>query len=185
LLAERPIRVGDLVNVDGIDANVTNIGARSTKVRTGSNLEILVPNSKFLENNVTNWTLSDTRVRTSVCVGVAYGSPVREVIHVLKKVIDQHELVIRSPEPIVLFKEFADSALTFEVHFWIHMKRMMDGEKVRSEIRVAMDDAFRDAGIVIAFPQRDVHVDMQTPIEVRLADLQNVAKGSSGLRRAA
>jgi potassium efflux system protein len=185
LLAERPIRVGDLVNVDGIDANVTNIGARSTKVRTGSNLEILVPNSKFLENNVTNWTLSDTRVRTSVCVGVAYGSPVREVIHVLKKVIDQHELVIRSPEPIVLFKEFADSALTFEVHFWIHMKRMMDGEQVRSEIRVAMDDAFRDAGIVIAFPQRDVHVDMQTPIEVRLADLQNVAKGSSGLRRAA
>ncbi|MGB1708837.1 MAG: mechanosensitive ion channel domain-containing protein, partial [Rubripirellula sp.] len=71
LLVERPIRVGDLVNVDGIDANVEHIGARSTRVRTGSNLEILVPNSKFLENNVTNWTLSDTRIRTSVSVGVA------------------------------------------------------------------------------------------------------------------
>ncbi len=170
LLAERPIRVGDLVNVDGIDANVTLIGARSTRVRTGANLEILVPNSKFLENNVTNWTLSDTRVRTSVSVGVAYGSPVRNVIAEINQVIRNHEKVIQTPDPIVLFQDFADSALIFEAHFWIHMQRMMDGAKVRSEIRVALDDAFRDAGIVIAFPQRDVHIDMQSPIEVRLAN---------------
>ncbi len=175
LLVERPIRVGDLVNVDGIDANVFNIGARSTRVRTGANVEILVPNSKFLENNVTNWTLSDTQVRTSVSVGVAYGSPVRRVIAELRKVIDGHDKIIKSHEPIVLFQDFGDSALTFEVHFWIHMQRMMEGAKVRSDIRVAIDEAFSEAGIVIAFPQRDVHIDMQSPIEVRLANPRGLA----------
>ena len=168
LLVERPIRVGDLVNVDGIDANVEHIGARSTRVRTGSNLEILVPNSKFLENNVTNWTLSDTRIRTSVSVGVAYGSPVNEVIQRLKQVIREQDNVLQSPEPIVLFQDFGDSSLAFEVHFWVQMKRIMDGAKVRSSVRAAIDEDFRKAGIVIAFPQRDVHVDMSSPLEVRL-----------------
>lgn len=170
LLVERPIRIGDLVNVDGIDANVEHIGARSTRVRTGANLEILVPNSKFLENNVTNWTLSDTRTRTSLSVGVAYGSPVREVVKILNQVIHQHEKALDTPEPIVLFQDFADSSLVFEVHFWIHMERIMDGAKIRSEVRIAIDDAFREAGIVIAFPQRDVHIDMSEPIPVRFSE---------------
>lgn len=168
LLVERPIRVGDLVNVDGIDANVEHIGARSTRVRTGSNLEILVPNSKFLENNVTNWTLSDTRIRTSVSVGVAYGSPVKEVVERLQQVIRVQDKVMATPEPIVLFQDFGDSSLAFEVHFWVHMKRIMDGAKVRSSVRAAIDEDFRKAGIVIAFPQRDVHIDMHSPLEVRL-----------------
>ena len=168
LLVERPIRVGDLVNVEGIDANVEHIGARSTRVRTGSNLEILVPNSKFLENNVTNWTLSDTRIRTSVSVGVAYGSPVAEVIQRLKQVIREQDNVLLNPEPIVLFQDFGDSSLAFEVHFWVQMKRIMDGAKVRSSVRAAIDEDFRRAGIVIAFPQRDVHIDMSSPLEVRL-----------------
>jgi small-conductance mechanosensitive channel len=182
LLVERPIRIGDLVNVDGIDANVEHIGARSTRVRTGANLEILVPNSKFLENNVTNWTLSDTRTRTSVSVGVAYGSPVREVTEILYHVIRRNDKALDSPEPIVLFQEFADSSLVFEVHFWIHMKRMMDGARIRSEVRVDIDDAFREAGIVIAFPQRDVHIDMSSPIEVNLREPANLERP---LRRAA
>ncbi len=168
LIVERPIRVGDLVNVDGIDANVEHIGARSTRVRTGANLEILVPNSKFLENNVTNWTLSDTRTRTSVSVGVAYGSPVAEVIGRLKQVIREQDNVLLTPEPIVLFEDFGDSSLSFEVHFWVQMKRIMDGSKVRSSVRAAIDEDFRRSGIVIAFPQRDVHIDMSSPLEVRL-----------------
>ena len=145
-----------------------HIGARSTRVRTGSNLEILVPNSKFLENNVTNWTLSDTRIRTSVSVGVAYGSPVNDVIDRLKQVIREQDNVLLTPEPIVLFQDFGDSSLAFEVHFWVQMKRIMDGAKVRSSVRAAIDEDFRNAGIVIAFPQRDVHVDMSSPLEVRL-----------------
>nr|WP_271873512.1 mechanosensitive ion channel domain-containing protein [Rubripirellula sp.] len=178
LLVERPIRVGDLVNVDGIDANVEHIGARSTRVRTGSNLEILVPNSKFLENNVTNWTLSDTRIRTSVSVGVAYGSPVNEVIERLKQVIREQDNVLLTPEPIVLFQDFGDSSLAFEVHFWVQMKRIMDGAKVRSSVRAAIDEDFRRAGIVIAFPQRDVHIDMSSPLEVRLTGDNDVALSS-------
>lgn len=175
LLVERPIRIGDLVNVDGIDANIEQIGARSTCVRTGANLEILVPNSKFLENNVTNWTLSDTQIRTSVAVGVAYGLPVKRVIELLKTVVTTHEKVLRSPAPIVLFCDFGDNALAFEVHFWIHMQRMMDSARVESDVRVAIDDAFCEAGIVIAFPQRDVHVDFPAPIDVRLSDPNHVA----------
>lgn len=170
LLVERPIRVGDLVNVEGIDANVEKIGARSTRVRTGTNLEIMVPNSKFLENNVTNWTLSDTKIRTSVSVGVAYGSPVREVVEVLQRVLRDTEEALVEPEPIVLFQDFADSSLNFEVHFWVHMRRIMDGAKIRSDVRVAIDDSFREQGISIAFPQRDVHIDMQSPLEVRLSE---------------
>lgn len=175
LLVERPIRIGDLVNVDGIDANIEQIGARSTCVRTGANLEILVPNSKFLENNVTNWTLSDTQIRTSVAVGVAYGSSVKRVIELLKAVVTTHEKVLPSPAPIVLFRDFADNALAFEVHFWIHMQRMMDSARVESDVRVAIDEAFCEAGIVIAFPQRDVHVDLSAPIDVRLSEPGDMA----------
>ncbi len=176
LLVERPIRVGDLVNVDGIDANVEHIGTRSTRVKTRENLEILIPNSKFLENSVTNWTLSDTRVQTSVSVGVAYGSPVQEVIAVLQAVVRDHPGVHQSPKPVVLFEDFADSALTFEVHFWIEQKCIMDGDILRSEVRASIDAAFRRSKICIAFPQRDVHIDMHKPLEIRLANSPAAAR---------
>ena len=170
LLVERPIRIGDLVNIEGIDANVEHIGARSTRVRTGANLEILVPNSKFLENNVTNWTLSDTRSRTSVSVGIAYGSPVKPVLKLLEATVLSHPKVLSDPPPIVLFKDFGDNALAFEVHFWVHMQRMMEAARIQSDIRAEIDERFREEGIVISFPQRDVHLDFQSPIEVRLGD---------------
>lgn len=172
LLIQGPIRIGDLVNVDGIDANVEHIGARATRVRTSENLEVLIPNSNILQNKVTNWTLSDTRIRTAVAVGVAYGTAVQPVIETLRDVVAQHPKVLTDPHPIVLFDDFGDSSLAFKVHFWIHMQTIMQGHEVRSEIRVAIDTAFRDAGIVIAFPQRDVHLDLQAPIEVALTEAQ-------------
>lgn len=168
LLIQRPIRIGDLINVDGIDANVEHIGARATRVRTTENVEVLIPNSNLLHNNVTNWTLSDTQIRTCVSVGVAYGSPVRTVADTLKEVVTKHPKVMSSPDPVVLFEDFGDSSLLFKVHFWIHMRKIMDGAIVRSDIRMAVDDAFREAGIVIAFPQQDVHLDLQAPIEIAL-----------------
>jgi small-conductance mechanosensitive channel len=183
LLIQRPIRIGDLVNVDGIDANVEHIGARATRVRTSENLEVLIPNSNILQNKVTNWTLSDTRIRTSVAVGVAYGTPVQPVVETLQRVVSQHSRVLVEPNPIVIFEDFGDSSLVFKVHFWIHMRTIMEGHEVRSDIRVAIDDAFRRAGIVIAFPQRDVHLDLQSPIEVALTDRQRSI--SRPLRRAA
>lgn len=167
LLAERPIRVGDVVEIDGLQGNVEQIGARSTRVKTASNVEIIVPNSKFLENNVTNWTLSDTRVRTSVCVGVAYGSPTREVARLLKQAVDANPHVLRHPEPMVLFQGFGDNTLDFEVYFWICV-RTTGRLNMESDIRFAIDDVLRAANITIAFPQRDIHLDTTRPLEIRV-----------------
>jgi len=177
LLAERPIRVGDVVEIDGLQGNVEQIGARSTRVKTGSNVEIIVPNSKFLENNVTNWTLSDTRVRTSVCVGVAYGSPTREVARLLRQAVDANPHVLRHPEPSVLFQSFGDNTLNFEVQFWICV-RSSSRRNVESDVRFAIDDLLRAANVAIAFPQRDIHVDTVQPLEIRVL---GVDQGLAGL----
>jgi potassium-dependent mechanosensitive channel len=168
LLAERPVRVGDLVEIDGLQGSIEQIGARSTRLKTGSNLEIIVPNSKFLENNVTNWTLSDTRVRASVCVGVDYGSPTREVARLLRQAAEANPNVLRQPEPLVLFQGFGDNTLNFEVMFWISTRTTTHRLRVESELRFAIDDALRAANIAIAFPQRDVHLDTSRPLEIRL-----------------
>ncbi len=173
MLAERPVRVGDLVDSEGLNGVIERIGARSTRVKTGSNLEIIVPNSKFLENNVTNWTLSDTRIRTVVRVGVAYGSPVEQVCRLVRESVLDHAEVLKTPAPIILFKDFGDNALMFEAHFWIHMRTKMEGERIASDVRVTMDRLFEQANIVVAFPQRDVHVDTTTPIEVNLRQIND------------
>jgi small-conductance mechanosensitive channel len=168
LLAEQPIRVGDLVEVNGLYGTVEKIGARSTRVKTGSNLEMIVPNSKFLEDNVTNWTLSDTRMRTCVTVGVAYGSRTELVEELLRKVVLESPHTLHEPEPIILFKEFGDNSLNFEVHFWIQMRTIMQSHRIESDLRFAIDRLFREADITIAFPQRDIHFHAEQPIEVNV-----------------
>ncbi|QDU87796.1 Mechanosensitive channel MscK precursor [Pirellulimonas nuda] len=166
LLVERPIRAGDLVEIDGLLGTVEDVGARATRIRTDSNLEILVPNSKFLEFAVTNWTLSDDLNRLQINVGVAYGSPTRETARLLKKSVGEDPHVLTHPAPVVVFRDFGDNALAFEIHFWVHMKTVMQGEEIKSDIRLAIDDTLRDAGISIAFPQRDVHLDTSRPLEI-------------------
>lgn len=168
LLVERPIKVGDLIQLDDLYGNVEHIGARSTRIKTGSHLEIIVPNSSFLENNVVNLTLSDDRIRTVVKVGVIYGSPTRDVARLLVKAVAEHGQVLAKPEPIVLFTDFADNSLNFEIHFWIKMRTMMERLRVESDVRYMIDQSFREAGLVIAFPQRDVHLDTAAPLAVRL-----------------
>ncbi|HAY78965.1 MAG TPA: hypothetical protein DCY79_04090 [Planctomycetaceae bacterium] len=176
LLAERPIRVGDLVDIDGVNGNIERIGARSTRLRTGSNLEMIVPNSTFLENNVTNWTLSNSLIRTSVAVGVAYGSPTRLVNELLERAVSENQRVLDDPAPIVLFKEFADNSLNFEVHFWVQMQTIMEGEQIASEVRHTIDQVLAQHEITIAFPQRDVHVDTTSPIEVNLRQISSATE---------
>ncbi len=141
---------------------------RSTRVKTGSNLEIIVPNSSFLENNVTNWTLSDAKLRAHVTVGVIYGSPVREATRLLKLAAYEHPKIFTQPEPFVLFTEVDDNSLNFEVHFWIRVHYYTEWQIVLSDMRYSIDQLFRAAGIVIAFPQRDVHLDASEPILVRV-----------------
>jgi potassium-dependent mechanosensitive channel len=168
LLAERPIRVGDVIQIDSQTGKVTEIGARSTRLETANNYEIVVPNSKLLEGTVVNWTLTDDRICTSVTVGVAYGAPTREVGRLLEQVASEHPLVLKNPEAEVLFTDFGDNALVFELRFWVCLRKTARRE-VESDLRYRIDELFTERGIVIAYPQRDVHLNVIRPVEVRLA----------------
>jgi potassium efflux system protein len=168
LLAERPIRVGDVIQIDGQTGKVTEIGARSTRLSTSNNYEIVVPNSKLLEGTLVNWTLTDDQICTSVKVGVAYGAPTREVGKLLAQVASQHPLILKSPEPEVLFADFGDNALNFELRFWVSLRKAGRSE-IESDLRYDIDEMFAKRGIVIAYPQRDVHLNVIRPVEVRLA----------------
>ena len=175
LLAERPIRVGDLVDIGGTCGNVEKIGARSTRIKTGSNLEIIVPNSRLLEDSVTNWTLSDARMRSVVKVGVAYGASTEDVLRLLKQAVGECEHALHEPAPIVLLSDFGDNALMFEVHFWIYVRTMMQARQIESDLRYAIERLLRRANITIAFPQRDLHLDTLKPLEVNIRQLGQLA----------
>ncbi len=168
LMAERPIRVGDVIEIEGTFATVEDIGPRSTRIRTGDNIHVLVPNSSFLEKNIVNWTLSDKMVRAHVAVGVTYGSPVRKVEALLLQAVSENEKVRKDPKPFVLFKDFGDNALLFTLYFWVSMDTLTERLIIESNIRFRIDDLFREAGVVIAFPQRDVHLDTSKPLELKI-----------------
>lgn len=159
LLAERPIRIGDLVEIGGVVGSVETIGLRSTRIRTADNFHIIVPNASFLETNVVNWTHQDPRMRLRIAVGVAYGSPPREVERLLIEAAAAHPRSLDHPAPATYFKDFADSALLFELRFWIRYDERTDRSAILSDIRFRIDELFAENGIVIAFPQMDVHLD--------------------------
>ena len=168
LMIERPIRLRDLVEIGEHVGRVDGIGARSTRIRRTDGIDVLVPNSKFLEENVTNWTHSDNRIRTKVSVGVAYGSPTDMVAELICEAVKAQDAVLPEPEPIVVFEEFGDNALLFDVYFWGEIDAPMDLRLLCSQIRFAIDKAFREADITIAFPQRDVHLDTLKPLQVQV-----------------
>jgi len=170
LLLERPIKVGDLIEVGNTFGEVESIGARSTKIKSFDNFHIIVPNGAFLDQNVVNWTHENNLVRVSLQVGVAYGSPTRRVEELIQQAIRELEEALIPPEPAVLFDDFGDSALIFDALFWIAMKRPMDRRKVLSKVRFRIDELFRENNIVIAFPQRDVHLGNLQPLQVRLME---------------
>ncbi|MGQ0735403.1 MAG: mechanosensitive ion channel family protein [Acidobacteriota bacterium] len=178
LLFERPIRVGDLVSVGGTYGIVEFIGARSTRIRAPENTQMIVPNSYLVENSLINFTLSDDVQRTSIDVGVAYGSPVREVERLLRQAVSDHDKILKDREPKVLFASFGDNALLFEALFWLRARSMLERRTVQSEIRFRVDELFREAGITIAFPQRDVHLDTLRPLAVHLVDARPGTRGS-------
>jgi small-conductance mechanosensitive channel len=167
LLAERPIKKGDIVQVEATSGTVERIGLRSTRVRTGQNIHVIVPNSTFLESNVTNWTHTDSEIGVKIGVGVAYGTPPREVERLLRRALAEQPGVLQRPAPNVLFTGFGESSLQFEAHFRIDVRGPAN---VESELRYRIDELFRADGIAMAFPQRDVHLGAGAPIPVRLVD---------------
>lgn len=170
LMAERPIRIGDFIEIEGVYGTVEMIGTRSTRIRRTDGVHMLVPNSQLLERTVINWTLVDMHVRTTVRLGVAYGSPVKQVAELFLQAVREHPLVNETPVPHIIFEDFGDNALIFDSYFWCDV----GGEKllrdIRSDIRFRVTELFNEHGITIAFPQRDVHLDTLQPLEVRLMD---------------
>jgi len=168
LMFDRTISVGDIVEMEGQFGRVKSIGLRSSSIRRFDGVEVLVPNSQFLEQKVTNWTLSDQKVRFEIAVGAAYGSPTQETSGRILGVIREDERVLASPEPVVIFESFGDNALMFRAFFWLALDAERDNRVVCSDLRHRIAEALDRAGIVIAFPQRDVHLDTKGPIEVKV-----------------
>jgi small-conductance mechanosensitive channel len=169
LMSERPVRIGDFVELDDRNrGTVESIGNRSTRIRRIDGVHLLVPNSQMLERMVINWTLVDRKFRTTVRVGVTYGSPVRRVEQLLYQAAKEHQEVLAEPAPVVVFEDFGDNALVFDLFFWCEARAERELRMIRSDIRFRIDELCRENHIVIAFPQRDVHLYAQTPIEVRM-----------------
>ena len=159
LMWERPIRIGDFLEVEDAKGIVEEINTRSTRIRRVDGVHLLIPNSKLLENTVVNWTLVDRLVRTSVKVGVAYGSQAKKVAELIMQATVEEKEVLKEPKPLVTFEDFGDNSLVFEVTYWIHSNVEGGLRVTRSNIRFRIDELFDEHNIVIAFPQRDVHLD--------------------------
>ena len=170
LMWERPIRIGDFLEVGETRGTVESINTRSTRIRRIDGVHLLIPNSQLLENTVVNWTLVDRRTRTTVRVGVAYGSPVKQVAELIEKAATEHAGILADPAPLVVFEDFGDNALIFDLYFWVLATADRDLRVTRSEIRFRIDELFREAGIVIAFPQRDVHIDGSLSLTTQAQD---------------
>ena len=168
LMAERPIRIDDFIELDDATGVVEQVGTRSTRIRRSDGVHMLVPNSLLLERTVVNWTLVDEEIRTSVRVGVAYGSLAKKVAElILQAVADQVESKAE-PAPSVVFEDFGDNALIFDAFFWCDVGGEKALREIRSAIRFRISELFEKNDIVIAFPQRDVHLDAGGPLEIRL-----------------
>ncbi|MGB0370323.1 MAG: mechanosensitive ion channel family protein [Opitutales bacterium] len=169
IMFEKPIRIGDIVEIGDVEGRVQEIGNRTILVKRSDGVDLVVPNHYFIDEIVVNWTREDGAVRATLLVGVAYGSPVAKVRELLLRVANENPKVLQEPRPPeVLFADFGDNALGFELHFWSNIVRPMDRRRVMSELRFEIDRLFNDAGIVISFPQRDVHLDTLKPLEVKM-----------------
>jgi small-conductance mechanosensitive channel len=157
ILAERPITIGDRVEVAGIIGQVHQIRARSTVVITNDNIATIVPNTKFIDSPVTNWTYGDPRVRFRIPIGVAYGSDVRKVSEVLIAAGAENPHTLKDPAPSVFFAGFGDSSLNFELVVW-SSEMSNRPRRYRSELNFSIERKLREAGIEIPFPQRDLHI---------------------------
>jgi small-conductance mechanosensitive channel len=156
LLFERPIQVGDTVQLGTVTGEVRRIGVRSSTVRTFEGAEVIVPNADLISKEVVNWTLSDRNRRIEITVGVAYGTDPARVIEILSRAASAHADVLGEPGPVVLFTGLGESSLDFSLRFWT--ARFESHLNVRSDVLAAAYSALREAGIEIPFPQRDVHV---------------------------
>lgn len=157
ILFERPVKVGDRIEVDGIDGKVTSIGARSTTVRSNDNITIIVPNSKFISENVHNWSFENKMVRFRVPIGVSYNSDINLVKKILLEVAGENSDVLKDPQSSVRLLRFNDSSIDLELWVWskdkLHRKTVLI-----SDLNFAIWEKFRANNIEIPYPQTDLHI---------------------------
>ncbi|HEY4138415.1 MAG TPA: mechanosensitive ion channel domain-containing protein, partial [Casimicrobiaceae bacterium] len=165
LLIEKPLRVGDLIEFGGIRGRVTNIGFRASVVRTAEGSEALIPNSTFIENNVTNLTYSSTDMRQNMVIGVAYTADPARVREALIEVARAHPSVLPSPEPAAYFEEFGDDAQKFRLTYWVDIGSGYDTGRIATELREAILKRFTASGIAIPFQQRASHGNAPVRVE--------------------
>ena len=168
VLFERKIRVGDIVDIGGLAGSISEINTRSSVLRGPDGRETLVPNSVFLENSVTNLTLSNRTSRRVILVGVAYGSPIQQAITILTECAERHGLTLKDPPPMAVLVDFADNALLFRLYFWTAFDGKTNPELVESDVRIMIEKRFGEAGISFPFPQRDLHLVSGHPLRVEL-----------------
>lgn len=168
ILVEQPVRVGDIVQVDGMTGTVLVIGTRSTKIKNADSKIFIIPNSYFLEKSVLNWSYETSTVRTTIDFGVAYGSDVRLVENICLDILLNTEGIEQRPMPKVLFENFGDSNLTFQLMFWCNLHQVSSLGEVRSLVRFKLDDKFRELGLSMAYPQRDMNLKIDRTLEVKL-----------------
>ena len=157
LLIERPIKVGDRIEVGEVHGDVVRISPRATIIVTNDNIAVIVPNSDFITGRITNWSYTDRDVRFHIPVGVSYRSDPEEVRRLLLAVAGAHPGVLKQPEPDALFQEFGDSSLNFILRVWTRDYITTPGI-LRSELNFAISRIFKEHGIEVPFPQRDLHI---------------------------
>ncbi|MFO7576739.1 MAG: mechanosensitive ion channel [Pelovirga sp.] len=167
IMFERPVKIGDRIVVGGVEGNVVEIGARSTRVLDNDNIAVIVPNSKFITDNVINWKYNNNQVRFRIPVAVAYGSDVHRVAQVLLEVAAADTDVLKAPPPAVRFMEFGDNGLHFELRVW-SVSQVDHRGILTSNLNFAIYDSFTREGIEFPFPQRDLHL-RSGVLEVRRA----------------
>ena len=166
ILFERPIRIGDVITVGDTNGVVTRIQIRATTIRTWDRQELLVPNKEFITGRLLNWSLSDTTTRIKVPVGIAYGSDVSGAMVLMNEAAQENEHVLTEPAPSIIFEAFGDNSLNLVLRCFVATQDIR--MTTLTQLHETINNKFNDAGICIAFPQRDVHLDASQPLEVRI-----------------
>ncbi len=168
ILFEQPIRVGDTVTVGDISGKVTRIQMRATTIRDPDNRELLVPNKQFITSQLLNWSLTDSVTRRVIHIGVAYGTDMDQAMTIVSDVARQEALVLADPQPIITFDDFGESSLRITLRYYIDQLDQVLA--VDSRLRLQINRRYNEAGIVVAFPQRDIHIDTTQPLEIRMVE---------------
>ena len=168
VLFERKIRVGDIIDVGGLSGTIAEINTRSSVLRGADGKETLVPNSVFLENRITNLTLTNRRVRKLLPIRVEYGTLPQKVMPILTDCVERHGLVLKEPAPVVTLEEFADAGLIFGIYYWTEFNSKTNGDVVASDIRIMIDKRFAEAGIKMPTPTRDFPIKTVSPLQFTL-----------------